>query len=123
MPTQFSKFNDQSNQQQQQQQPAREHKRTRGDVMAIATGHTYHIDYYNFDSGRYGDYAYFYIKEDAEHTYYGGRQITNVLKQIEAEGLRDALKSQPVRFDRHTFTNDAGDLVQYVTLVFIDEEA
>lgn len=121
MPTQFSKFNEQINKQQQQQQPAR--KRTRGDIMSIATGHTYHIDYYNFDSGRYGDYAYFYLTEDNDHTYYGGRQITNTLKQIEAEGLRDALKSQPVRFERHTFTDDAGDFVQYVTLVFIDEEA
>ena len=118
MPTQFSKFNDQ---QTQHQQPAR--KRTRGDIMAIATGHAYHIDYYNFDNGRYGDYAYFHIAEDSDHTYYGGKQITNILKQVEAEGLRDDLKAQPVRFERHTFTNDAGDVVQYITLVFIDEEA
>ena len=109
----FSKFNANNNNNTNERK-----RRVRGDIKALADGRVYHIDYFGFDSGNYGEYAYFHVAEDTEHTYYGGKRVTQALRAIKNEGLSDDLKKEPARFVIQSFTRDNGNEIFYVDVVF-----
>lgn len=92
--------------------------RSRGDLAALADGNAKHILRFGFDNNQYGEYSYFVVSEDAEHIYYGGKQITEALKQIDADGAADELAAVPVYFEAGHFTTHDGRNINFYHLNF-----
>lgn len=92
--------------------------RTRGDILALCDGREYHITHFAFDSGKFGEYAYFYLAEDNEHTFYGGKRVTSALRAIQADGLAGEIAEHTCKFNKCTFTATDGKVTEYADVQF-----
>lgn len=57
-----------------------------------------HIIDYGFIKNDEGEYAVMLFAEDDKRFYFGNSIITEMLKTIESDGMKDALAEQPIRF-------------------------
>lgn len=93
-------------------------KRTRASLSDLANGKPYHIDHFGFDTGKFGEYAYFFVSEEPSKTYYASKPITRKLRQISDARAADELHKQPVIFAKHT-VEIAGNSIEYIDVTFI----
>lgn len=92
--------------------------RVRATLANLVDGKCYHIDHFGFDKGKFGEYAYFYVVEDKEHTYYASKPITRKLREIFDANAGAELHNHPVVFEKHTVK--IGDNIRkYVDILFI----
>lgn len=57
-----------------------------------------HIDHYGIVNGRRGDYTILHVREYPQFFYFGGEIITNVLKEVDKDGMHEALKQEDIIF-------------------------
>ena len=57
-------------------------------------GEELHVSDFGFINGQAGDYAVVAFKEHPEEFYFGGKVLTDILHQVDADGMRDELTKQ-----------------------------
>lgn len=75
---------------------------TKHKIQELVDGNIYHVTDYGFINGEDGNYAVFCVAEIGNAFYFGNAIITDILREIEADGMKDALREQPVKFVAHT---------------------
>jgi hypothetical protein len=90
--------------------------RDRIDLSTLCTGEAFHIDEFAFLSGENGDYAVFIVKEVKDHFLFGNSVVTDVLKQIETDGMEAELKEVGVVFEKVTSKKNR----DYIAMRFVD---
>lgn len=70
--------------------------RTKGKNEEIADKVVTIVDY-GFLSGSEGEYVAYIVKEIDDSFFFGGMVLTEALKQLEAEGYKEAIKSEGLR--------------------------
>lgn len=58
-----------------------------------------HIVDYGFIEGKDGRFAVIAFKEDADRFYFGNSIVTEMLEEVDADGMRDELTEQAIQFD------------------------
>ena len=58
-----------------------------------------HIVDYGFIEGKDGRFAVIAFKEDADRFYFGNSIVTEMLEEVDADGMRDELAQQAIQFD------------------------
>lgn len=70
--------------------------------LSILYGAKIHIVDFAFLQGEDGEYPVFIIKEDSSNFYFGNGILLEMLKQVEADGMKNALAQETIVFDRAT---------------------
>ena len=58
-----------------------------------------HIVDYGFIEGKDGKFAVIAFKEDADRFYFGNSIVTEMLEEVDADGMREELAQQAIQFD------------------------
>ena len=62
-------------------------------------GKPLHIVDYGFIEGKDGKFAVIAFIEDVAHFYFGNSIVTEMLEEVEADGMRDELAHQTIQFE------------------------
>lgn len=73
-----------------------------------------HIIDYGFIHGDDGDYAVMAFAEDDERFYFGNSIITEMLREVEGDGMKEELSYQPIRFEQRVSRNGRRTYTTYV---------
>lgn len=73
--------------------------REKGDLSMI-TGEELHIGEFAFLSNDEGEYAVFTLAEYPSEFFFGNSIITEMLKQVQADGMALAMRDIPVKFEK-----------------------
>ena len=87
--------------------------RDKGDIRDLLNAKV-HIEDYGFINGDNGQYAVFIVKENDKEFYCGGQAVTEILKQIKADGHKDELPEQECVLEEMTSKNKR----KYITITF-----
>lgn len=79
-------------------------------------GEVVHVEDFDFIHTRYGETAVLTFVENPKAFYFAGRAITNLLKNVDADGMREALKKETVTVEVQT--SKAGN--EYLMFEFTD---
>lgn len=69
--------------------------RNKGDINKLVDT-TLHIDDFGFIKGRDGEYAVVSFAEHPTEFFFAGMALTDVCRQVDADGMREALAQQPI---------------------------
>lgn len=69
--------------------------RTKGDIASLV-GEILHIEDFGFINQEGSTYPVIAFKEHPTNFYFGGAVLNDILTQVNADGMREELKSQPV---------------------------
>ena len=58
-----------------------------------------HIVDYGFIEGKDGKFAVIAFKEDADRFYFGNSIVTEMLEEVDVDGMREELAQQAIQFD------------------------
>lgn len=72
--------------------------RDKGNLRDIL-GKIVHIEDYGFIRNDEGDYGVIIVKEDAENFYFCNQVITDMLHQVDSDGMKEELANQPIKFE------------------------
>lgn len=75
--------------------------RYKGNISDIL-GETLHIVDFGFINGDNGEYAVFYTREHADVFYFGNAVITDMLKEVQRDGMEAELSEQDIVFELRT---------------------
>ena len=87
--------------------------------LKVTCGKPVHIDDFGFIKGESGDFACIHLAEYPNNFFFANAIITDMLKQVESDGMRDALKSQPIVFGMHTSKKGR----EYMGYEFVDADS
>lgn len=77
-------------------------------------GQTLQFDAYGVVAGKKGDYAIMHFKEYPQNFYFGGTVICEKLKEIDKDGMHDALKEEHIRLELKI--SQSGN--EYIDIIF-----
>lgn len=89
--------------------------RQKGDIKSLV-GETIHVDDFGFIKGRDGEYAVISTVEHPDKFYFAGLALTDIVRQVEEDGMRDALKSQGIKLSMKRSKNGR----DYMNVEFVD---
>lgn len=75
--------------------------RDKGNIFDIL-GETLHIVDFGFINGDNGEYAVFLTREHDDVFYFGNAVITDMLKEIQRDGMESELSEQEITFENRT---------------------
>lgn len=73
-------------------------ERTKGDASTLVGKTVTIMDFGFIKSDDGGDYAVFYVQEDAEHFFFGNSVLTDKLHTVENAGRKDEIHLHPATF-------------------------
>lgn len=89
--------------------------RQKGDIKTLV-GETIHVDDFGFIKRRDGEYAVISTVEHPDKFYFAGLALTDIVRQVEEDGMRDALKSQGIKLSMKRSKNGR----DYMSVEFVD---
>ena len=78
-----------------------------------------HIEDFGFINGQDGKFAVILFAEDSDNFYFGNSIITEMLEQVDADGMRDALADETIVFSMRMSKERKQE---YMTFDFVDAE-
>lgn len=90
-------------------------ERQKGDIKTLV-GETIHVDDFGFIKGRDGEYAVISTVEHPDKFYFAGLALTDIVRQVEEDGMREALKSQGIKLSMKRSKNGR----DYMNVEFLD---
>lgn len=70
----------------------------KADIKSLVGDGVFHISDYGFIDGEDGRYAAFTVRERPGFFYFSSKPVFEVIAQVDADGMRDALFEQAVEF-------------------------
>ena len=89
--------------------------KTKGNIKDLV-GDTIHIDDFGFIHRTDGEYAVIHVAEHPDFFYFGGLALTDMLAQVDADGMREELAQQGIVLTMKRSKNGRG----YMAYEFVD---